>query len=257
MLVRHQRVWGALALILAGLSLVGGQLSSLASYREAQPDGLHPLMGGWLAAWDRAIGGALDWAPPETVHLLLGKVSGPTLGVMTIVCWLMYRRHHRRPIARAAWLAFLGALVAASLSLTLEFWAQWTERLPEPLSSQLAAASWWSSLAVVATSTGVGVLWLKTTHRPRAAGWALALAGPLFLLWLILGIGYPLLAVSIAFGLAGRRILVVPDQRYVLSPRSHPVRFVRRGPAHGPLLLVPGVPAAVPPRTGGFVHSAA
>lgn len=257
MLIRHQRAWGALALTLACLSLVGGQVSSVAWYRMAQPDSLHPVFVEWVAAWDRALGGALTWAPPETIHLLLGKACGPTMAVMTVVAWLMYRRHHRRRQNRVAWLAFLASLAAATIAFTLEFWLQWTERLPEPATTQLATASWWTSVAAVASSTWVGWLWLGSTHRPRAAGWSLALAGPSFILWLALGIGYPLLPVMIGLGIAGRRILDVPDQRYVLSPRKHPVRLVRTAPTPQPLLLTTAVPIAPHRRPRGFVHSAA
>ncbi len=211
MLEQHQRFIGRLAWVMSLVAIVFGQLRTLAWYRDDRHLDRYPVVTYWIDLWDRAFHPLLAWASPETVYLTYGKIWAPTFLLLCGVALLGYRRHERSGLDLLTWRATLVTMASFVVTSFAEFYLQLLTRLPEPWTTVLARANMWSLMLTLLASTLLGLRWLRGNHKPRIAGWLLALSVPSFAVWLATGIGSPAMAPMLAFGLLGRRIAMVPS----------------------------------------------
>ena len=185
-----------------------GLLHALSRYRTE--DGSGDLDAGIVSAWADPAGDLLSplltWADPDLVYTTYGKLWLPVFAAFTAMAFVARRHRSARRFERFAWRVMPWVYVGACLSVTGEYWTQWTAE-PNGLLDAVFLVSLPLVLLTIVGSTVLGTTLLVRGYRPRATAVLLTVAFPAALLiGTVTSMGNIVLPIAFAWGIAGRRL---------------------------------------------------
>jgi hypothetical protein len=224
--VESQRRIGRFAWVMAWVGLVVGQLHALA--RFATEDGKSDLDLPLTAAWARPAADLLqpllDWADPDIVYIMYGKIWLPVFLAYTLCAVVVYRRRRPSGFEKWVWRTAITAYSLGCLAVFLDYWTQWTGNYNgDGAEGALFTLAWFVTvpaflLDLLATTT-LGITLLAKRFRPLLPAVLLALVIPFTVAIVqITSMGSTALPTMFAFAILGRRIA-----RTTPEPSAQPV----------------------------------
>ncbi len=201
---------------MAWVGLVGGQLHALARHNtvDGRGDLDLPLTAAWSDPARKALAPLLDWANPDVVYLTYGKLWFPVFVAFTLAALVVHRHRTAHGFEKWAWRIALTGYVWACVAVFGDYWLQWGAHPAEPLLTITFVVGLPGLLLTVVGSSLLGIALLRRGFRPRASAWLLVLTFPLvFVIEMVTSMGSLALPVAFAFGIAGRRLQTVRDDR--------------------------------------------
>ena len=222
---RHAAGIGRFAWVMAWVGLIGGQLHALA--RHATEDGKAdldlPATAFWAEPAARTLKPLLDWGDPDLVYVTYGKLWLPVFLAFTLCAFVVHRRRHPQGFEKWAWRVALAGYVGAVVSVTTDYWTQWTGEYNAlfDISFVLGLPAFFVTMI---GSTVLGITLLRKGFRPLLPAWLLAVTLPLvFVITSVTSMGSTALPIAFAFGILGRQ-LANTDSSVVASPEVSTVR---------------------------------
>ena len=212
---QSQRRIGRYAWLMAWFGLVAGQFHAMARHLTA--DGKEDLDMATTRFWSdpgrKLFAPLLDWADPDIVYVTWGKVWLPVFLAFTLCAFVVHRRRQPQGFERWAWRVALTGYVAATISVTVEYWTSWTS-YHEGIVDGFFPVTLLALLVTMIGSTMLGITLLRRGFRPRTPAVLLSAVIPcLILISLVTSQGSAALPIAFAFGMLGRRLTAEAPQR--------------------------------------------
>jgi hypothetical protein len=231
----HGAAVGRFAWWSAWFGLVAGQLHALSRFatEEGRSDLEYPLVRAWAEPAADRLRPLLDWADPDLVYVMYGKIWLPVFLGFFLCALVVHRRRQPRGFEKAAWRVVLVGYGWAVVGVALTYWTQWVET---PGAQELVDLAFLFTvpalLLTLVGSTVLGFSLVRNGLRPRAAAWLLLGALPLALaITEVTSLGSAALPVMFAFALLGRELARPGSSRTGSSRTGHMSGLRRRSAA--------------------------